>query len=117
MSQPIKVRFSNFLSEIEQMEEDNKTLTEDIRVLEKEKAESYSKFDTETHILVDREKLSMLKSSLVEASYSCVSTQDEASGVESCANDVRSSAGYARDEVENAQESLREILKEVETAK
>ena len=39
MSQTIKDRFSSFLSEIEQMEEDNKKLNEDVRELEKEKSD------------------------------------------------------------------------------
>ena len=114
MSQPMKVRFSNFLSEIEQIEEDNKTLTEDIRVIEKEKAEGHSKFNTETHILIDREKLSELKSSLEEAYCSCDNTQDEASNIESHASEVYNSAGYARDEVSDAQRTLEKLFKEVE---
>ena len=117
MAQPIKVRFSNFLNEIEQMEENNKTLKEDLEVLEKEKAEGYSKFDTDTHILIEREKLSELKSSLEEVYCSCDSVSDEASNMESYANEVYNGAGYARDEVQDAQRKLEKLLKEVETAK
>ena len=114
MSKTLRDRFSNFLSEIDQIEEDNKTLTEDLRVIEKEKAEGYSKFNTETHILIDREKLSELKCSLEEAYCSCASVQDEASNMESQASDVYNGAGYARDEVSDAQKTLEKLLKEVE---
>ena len=117
MSQPIKVRFSNFLNEIEQMEENNKTLKEDLEVLEKEKTEGYSKFNTDTHILIEREMFSKLEASLEDAAYSCKNTQDDATGLESCANDTYNNAGYELDDLENAQEVLHKLLKEVETAK
>ena len=110
MSQPIKVRFSNFLSEIEQMEEDNKTLTEDLQQLEKEKEEGYKSFNTETHVLVERRLIDDLGYALEEAYSNCDNVSDEAQCLENQANEVRNGAGYARDEVYEAQEKLKKLL-------
>ena len=52
--------FTDFLSKVEQMEKDNEKLNEDIQKLEKEKAEGWRKFNTDTHILMDRKELDNL---------------------------------------------------------
>ena len=116
MSKTIKDRFANFLDEIEQMEKDNETLTEDLERLEKEKKEGYKNFDTETHILLDREKLKELKWALEEAYSSCDNVSDEAGSLESLAGEVRSGAGYARDEICSAEEMLKKLLISSETS-
>ena len=116
MSQPIKVRFSNFLSEIEQMEEDNKTLTEGLQELEKEREEGYKSFNTETHVLVERKLIDDLGYALEEAYSNCDNVSDEAQCLENQANEVRNGAGYARDEVCDAQRLLKKLTPEEEVA-
>ena len=114
MSQPIKVRFSNFLSEIEQMEEDNQTLTEDLQQLEKEKEEGYKSFNTETHVLVERKLIDDLGFALEEAYSCCDNVSDEAYSLENQGNEVRNGAGYARDEVCGAQRLFKKLTPEEE---
>ena len=116
MSKTIKDRFANFLDEIEQMEKDNETLTEDLERLEKEKKEGYKKFNTETHTLLEKEKLKELKWSLEEAYSNCDSVSDEAGSLESLASEVCSGAGYARDEICSAEQMLTELLISNETS-
>ena len=53
----LKDKFSDFLNEIEQMEKDNEKLNKDINELEKEKAEEWKKFNTDTHMLVQIKEL------------------------------------------------------------
>ena len=110
MSQAIKVRFSNFLSEIEQMEEDNKKLNEDISVLEKEKADGYSKFDTETHVLVERKTLKGISDSLDDAYGGCEESYEDSCRAVSDAEDAQNNVGYARDDVYKAQKQVDELL-------
>ena len=76
---------TTFISEITQMELDNKKLNEDLRVLEKEKEKGYKSFDTKTHILVKRETLEKILSE---------------------ANDLRSNADYTLEEIETAERSI-----------
>ena len=116
MSQPIKVRFSNFLSEIEQMEEDNQTLTEDLQQLEKEKEEGYKSFNTETHVLVERKLIDDLGYALEEAYSNCDSVSVDADCLENQAGEVYNGAGYARDEVCGAQRLLKKLTPEEEVA-
>ena len=116
MSKTIKDRFANFLDEIEQMEKDNETLTEDLERLEKEKKEGYKKFNTETHTLLEKEKLKELKWSLEEAYSNCESVASDAESLESQASDVYNTAAYARDEICGAERMLTKLLISNETS-
>ena len=91
---------TSFISEITQMEKDNKKLNEDIRELEKEKAEGYKTFNTETHILLEKDKLEEILSDLDtladntnDANDECQQAQsyvEEAEyGTKSCYNNAR----------------------------
>ena len=53
----LKEKLEGLISEFSQMEENNKKLNEDFLAIEKEKKEGYKKFNTETHVLVEREIL------------------------------------------------------------
>ena len=106
----LKDKFSDFLNEIEQMEKDNENLTEDLVLLEKEKADAYKNFDTDTHVLVEKESLKTLDGMLGDAYNSCDNLDDEARCVKGQAEEVAYSAGYARDEVRDAQDELRKLL-------
>ena len=83
--QNITENLTKLISQITQMEKDNLKLNEDIRAIEKEKAEGYKTFNTETHILVEREKL-----------QSAIDIADE----------IYSSSSYAKDEIESAESSI-----------
>ena len=109
MSKTIKDRFANFLDEIEQMEKDNETLTEDLERLEKEKKEGYKNFNTKTHVLVERKLIDDLGFALEEAYSCCDNVSDEAYSLENQGNEVRNGAGYARDEVCGAQRLFKKL--------
>ena len=65
MSKPnLTETLTSFISQITQMEKDNTKLNEDIRAIEKEKEEGYKTFNTETHILVEREKIETILTDL-----------------------------------------------------
>ena len=83
--QNITENLTKLISQITQMEKDNLKLNEDIREMEKEKEKGYKTFNTETHILVEREKL-----------QSAIDIADE----------IYSNSDYVRDEIDGAQRSI-----------
>ena len=105
-------RFADFLSEIEQMEEDNETLNEDIQKLEKEKADGYSKFDTKTHALIKREDLRELLDEMEDAVSDINSAEYSSENMYSQAEEVNNSCGYARKSAVKASKTLTDMLKE-----
>ena len=71
MSNKIAVELDNIVShintlrdEIVQLEEDNEKLNDDLQLLEKERDNGYKSFNTDTHILINRDELDSLKSYL-----------------------------------------------------
>ena len=80
---------TSFISEITQMEMDNKKLNEDIRVLEKEKVEGYKSFNTETHVLVEREVLEKAINIADGMSCDADSIVSYIESAESCISDAR----------------------------
>ena len=105
-------RFADFISEIEQMEEDNETLNEDIQKLEKEKADGYSKFNTETHALIKREDLRELLDEMEDAVSDINSAEYSSENMYSQAEEVNSNCGYARKSAERASRTLTDMLRE-----
>ena len=103
-------RFADFLSEIAQMEEDNKKLTEDIQQLEKEKADGYSKFDTKTHALIKREDLRDLSDQIEDAVSDINSAESYSEDMYSQSEEVNSNCGYARKSAERASEKVDDML-------
>ena len=116
MSDTLKDRFANFLSEIEQIELDNEKLNDDIQALEKEKDAGYDKFNTETHILIEKSAVESVTVALDEAYRDCDTASEEADCLGGQAEEVRSSARYAKDEVKRAKQKLEELLEEEEAA-
>ena len=107
--QNITENLTKLISQITQMEMDNKKLNEDIREIEKEKAEGYKKFDTDTHILVEREKLD----DLVDRADTIVSDADSsASNCETIEDEV-SNAKYYAVECSSVAYDLRDKLEEL----
>jgi chromosome segregation ATPase len=103
-------RFANFLSEIEQMEKDNEKLTEDIQQLEKEKTDGYSKFNTETHALIEREDLKYLVSQIEEAESDISSAENASEYMYSQSEEVNNNCEYARRAVEKASKTIYDML-------
>ena len=64
MNNNLTETLTSFISQITQMEKDNKNLNEDIRELEKEKETGYKAFNTTTHVLIKRDDLDDLMTSL-----------------------------------------------------
>ena len=105
---------TSFISEITQMEMDNKKLNEDIRELEKEKVKGYKSFNTETHILVEREALKSAINVVDELSSSAMSTSDYMDSAKSCISDARYNADDMEMQAEDVRRDLEKLLVEEE---
>ena len=117
MSNKIAVELDNIVShintlrdEIVQLEEDNEKLNDDLQLLDKERDDGYKSFNTDTHILINRDELDSLKSYLYEINSSAGYASDECCTAESSAEDARRSVDNMLDEVRDAQSLLKEIL-------
>tara|TARA_R110000787_G_scaffold181168_1_gene293309 strand:+ start:125 stop:496 length:372 start_codon:yes stop_codon:yes gene_type:complete len=96
--------------DIEQLEQDNKKLNEDLQALEKERGEAYKSFNTETHILIDRDDLDMLNLCLKEVKEYTGYAYDECQQAENQIEEVRGSCDSANDEAREAVKRLNEII-------
>ena len=103
--------------DIEQLEEDNKKLNEDLQVLEKERDEGYKSFNTDTHILIERDALKSIREDLMEAKSSSSYAIDEASNAESCAEDARGSAELAGDHIRYGVDKIDELIEQADKDK
>ena len=109
--QNITENLTKLISEITQMEKDNLKLNEDIRAIEKDKEEAYKKFDTDTHVLVEREMLEGFADALDTIISDADSTASDCEQAQSCVDNAKY---YADDLQSNAQElykSIEAILK------
>tara|TARA_R100001163_G_C5066026_1_gene204220 strand:+ start:1869 stop:2228 length:360 start_codon:yes stop_codon:yes gene_type:complete len=102
--------FTNFLSEVEQMEKDNEKLTEDIRQLEKQKAEGWRKFNTDTHILMDREELDNLVDRINDIDYNISDIESYAEDTYSAAESASNYAYDAKREVSRLKTDLKDMI-------
>ena len=105
---------TSFISQITQMEMDNKKLNEDIRELEKEKVEGYKTFNTETHVLVEREVLQSAINIADELSCDADSVLDNIESAESCINDARYNAEDMENQARDVRRDLEKLLVEEE---
>ena len=112
----LKDRFADFLSEIEQMQKNNETLTEGIQKLEKEQDEGWKKFNTDTHILVEKDKLESLLDRAGEVSASVSDVKYVADEASSDANNCLDLASYAGDEIDTLKDDIADLLKVKEEA-
>ena len=115
MSQ-LKDRFADFLGEVEQTQKDNEKLTEDIQKLEKEQADGWKKFNTDTHILVEKDKLESLLDRAGEVSASVSDVKYDADEASSYANNCQDQASYAGDEIDTLKDDIEDLLKVKEEA-
>ena len=103
---------TKLISEVTQLEQNNKKLNEDMLSLEKEVAEGYKTFNTDTHILVERDVLSGINQDIDEAEGYASYAEDESNSAEGCINEATRNIEQARSYAYDARARLDEILKE-----
>ena len=114
MQNKLTETLTSFISQITQMEMDNKKLNEDIRELEKEKEKGYKSFNTETHILVERETLARILRGADELRSNASYTVDEIVTAERSINDARYNADDVRDNARDLVNKITDLLEEEE---
>ena len=102
---------TTLISEITQMEQDNKKLNEDIRAIEIEKKEGYKKFDTDTHILVERKTLQDIADATDDVFDSANNARDDMERAEGYISDANYSARDARDSARDIRSDIEQLLK------
>ena len=102
----------SFISQIAQMEKDNEWLNEDIKEMEKEKAEGYKTFNTETHILVEREKIEDVLSHLETLEDDCSNAVSECDSAISYMEDAKYGTEEVHNNSSNVLDKFKELLKE-----
>ena len=107
-------RIQQYRDEIEQVEKDNNKLNEDLQALEKERDEGYKSFNTDTHILIERDVLKSIKDDLQEAKTSANYAVDEANSAESCAEEAKGSAELAEDHCRYAMDKIDETIEQAD---
>ena len=103
-----------YKDEIEQVEKDNNKLNEDLQALEKERDEGYKSFNTDTHILIERDVLKSIRDDLQEAKTSANYAIDEAGSAQSCAEEARGSAELAEDHCRYAMNKIDETIEQAD---
>ena len=114
MQNKLTETLTSFISQITQMEMDNKKLNEDIRELEKEKVEGYKSFNTETHVLVEREALQNAIDVADELSSNAMYTRDYIESAENNINDARYNSDDIVDSARDVRRDLEKLLVEDE---
>ena len=109
--QNITENLTKLISEITQMEMDNKKLNEDIREIEKEKAEAYKKFDTDTHILVERENLESFTDTLDIIISDADSTASDCEEAQSSIDNAKWNAEEVEGNVKDVLNTMEKLLK------
>jgi len=103
-------KLTGLISEITQLEKDNKTLNEQLLVLESDKSEGYKSFNTESHILLKREDLDDLISALDNLECTSDNTKDEIESAQSRCDDASYTARNAYDEARECRKDLENII-------
>lgn len=103
-----------YKDEIEQVEKNNNKLNEDLQALEKERDEGYKSFNTDTHILIERDVLTSIRDDLQEAKTSANYAIDEAGSAQSCAEEARGSAELAEDHCRYAMDKIDETIEQAD---
>ena len=103
-----------YRDEVEQVEKNNNKLNEDLQALEKERDEGYESFNTDTHILIERDVLTSIRDDLQEAKTSANYAVDEANSAESCAEEAKGSAELAEDHCRYAMDKIDETIQQAD---
>jgi len=107
-------RIQQYRDEVEQVEKDNNKLNDDLKVLEKERDEGYKSFNTDTHILIERDVLESIREDLQEAKTSANYAVDEAGSAESCAEEAKGSAELAEDHIRYSMDKIDEVIQQAD---
>ena len=107
-------RIQQYRDEIEQVEKDNNKLNEDLQALEKERDEGYKSFNTDTHILIERDVLTSIRDDLQEAKTSANYAVDEAGTAQSCAEEAKGSAELAEHHCRYAMDKIDETIEQAD---
>ena len=107
-------RIQQYRDEIEQVEKDNNKLNEDLQALEKQRDEGYESFNTDTHILIERDVLTSIRYDLQEAKTSANYAVDEAGSAQSCAEEAKGSAELAEDHCRYAMDKIDETIEQAD---
>ena len=110
MNNNLTETLTSFISQITQMESNNKKLNEDIRELEKEKEQGYKTFNTDTHILLKRDDLDDLIASLDSLECTADTAHDEMSSAQSSADEAQYTARNAYDEARSCRRDLETMV-------
>ena len=110
MQNKLTETLTSFISEITQMERNNTKLNEDLRVLEKEKEKGYKSFNTETHVLVEREALEKILKVADELLYNVGYTLDEIDTAERSISDARYNADDTKDSARYLKSDIEDLL-------
>ena len=114
MNNNLTETLTSFISQITQMESDNKKLNDDIRELEKEKEAGYKAFNTTTHILLKRDDLDDLIASLDSLECTADTAKDEIESTQSRCDDASYTARNAYDEARECRRDLESIIQVAE---
>ena len=112
MQNKLTETLTSFISEITQMERNNTKLNEDIRELEKEKEKGYKSFNTETHVLVERETLEKILGEANNLRSNADYTLEEIETAERSISDARYNADDVRDSARNLECDIEDLLTE-----
>jgi len=102
--------FTDFLSKVEQMEKDNEKLTEDIQKLEKERAEGWRKFNTDTHMLMKRKELENILNNIDDIDYNISDIESYAEEAYSAAESANNYAYDAKREISRVKTELEDMI-------
>jgi len=102
--------FTDFLSKVEQMEKDNEKLTEDIQKLEKERAEGWRKFNTDTHMLMERKELENILNNIDDIDYNISDIESYAEEAYSAAESANNYAYDAKREISRVKTELEDMI-------
>ena len=105
---------TTLISNVTQMESNNRKLNDDIRELEKEKEAGYKTFNTTTHVLIKRDDLDDLMTSLDNLTYTTSNANDEIQQAQSSAEDAQYSAQNAYDEARECFRDLECLMQKAE---
>ena len=114
MNNNLTETLTSFISQITQMESDNKKLNEDIRELEKEKEQGYKTFNTDTHILLKRDDLDELMSNLDTLTCTANDARDEIESTQSRCDDASYTTRNAYDEAKECFRDLETMVQKAE---
>ena len=105
-------KLTGLISDVTQLEQDNKTLNEQLLNLENEIKEGYKSFNTETHMLVEREFLKNICGAAEDVADNALRASEEIKGVSSCADEARYMADDAAQSADDIVDDIETLLKE-----